>query len=437
MPGKMTDSNTLGLSVYKGVAKFASPLKEHQGQRAVSLGEEDSTRIQERQGHTDKLRNDGKLIWLHSANLGQSFVLMGLIDRLQRNYPKAHFLLTTTERISEQVLSVRLPKNTLHQYTPYDTPQACKTFLDHWQPDLCLWSENKLMPVLLEATAERAIPMLYLNAAQPGRSFAPIRWVPGVARSVLSRFASILVIDDVASSSIIKLGVKPERVFVTGVLKEGSSPLSVNESARLQIAKQVRGRPVWLASFVSASEESMVIEAHKIAQRSTHRLLTILSPLSCNQIGPLSENLSKTGLNVARRSDPDSFTPLTDILLADVPGELGLWYRIASVSLVGNSMTESGGGMNPGGPAALGSAIIHGPFVENFADRFFRLAQVGAAVEVLSVESLAEAVSELMSPDKAAEMAHAAWIANSEGAEVTDLVLELVAEHLGVAGDVE
>jgi hypothetical protein len=110
-------------------------------------------------------------------------------------------------------------------------------------------------------------------------------------------------------------------------------------------------------------------------------------------------------------------------------GELGLWYRVAPISLVGGSLQPIGG-HNPFEPAALGSAILHGPYVTNFVDIYQRLTEAGAARLVTGPDTLAEAVHELMNPDKAASMAHAAWEVVSQGAEVTDRALDAIFDRL-------
>jgi len=122
--------------------------------------------------------------------------------------------------------------------------------------------------------------------------------------------------------------------------------------------------------------------------------------------------------------DPD-----TAVYLADTMGELGLWYRLAPISFVGGSL-EPVGGHNPFEPAALGSVILHGPYVSNFSDIFQRLTEAGAARLVSSPGSLAEAVNDLLNPDRAAVMAHAAWEVCSAGAEVTDKALDMLFDYL-------
>jgi 3-deoxy-D-manno-octulosonic-acid transferase len=88
------------------------------------------------------------------------------------------------------------------------------------------------------------------------------------------------------------------------------------------------------------------------------------------------------------------------------------------------------GGHNPFEPAALGSAILHGPYVTNFVDIYQRLTEARAARLVSAPQTLAEAVDDLLSPDRAAAMAHAAWEAVSAGADVTERAKTVLLDKL-------
>ena len=81
-------------------------------------------------------------------------------------------------------------------------------------------------------------------------------------------------------------------------------------------------------------------------------------------------------------------------------------------------------------PQHSASVILHGPYVSNFVDIFQRLAEAKAARLVSSPGSLAAAVNDLLNPDRAADMAHAAWEVCSAGAEVTDKALDMLFDHL-------
>ena len=73
--------------------------------------------------------------------------------------------------------------------------------------------------------------------------------------------------------------------------------------------------------------------------------------------------------------------------------------------------------------------LQHGPIdivAGAFGPAFARLGAARAARMVASGGDLAEALGDLLSPDRAARQAHAAWTIASEGAEVTDTVMSLI-----------
>ncbi len=193
----------------------------------------------------------------------------------------------------------------------------------------------------------------------------------------------------------------------------------------MRIARAFAGRPVWLAASTHPGEEEIVVGALARARRALPMLALVLAPRHPARGDALAEMLRGRGLTVAQRSKGEAIGVDTDVYLADTLGEMGLWYRIASVSFIGGSLVDVGG-HNPFEPALLGSAILYGPHVRNFLDGYRRLAAAHAAVLVRSEDELCEALVATMAPDRAAEMAAAAWAACSEGAEVTDAVLDAI-----------
>ena len=111
------------------------------------------------------------------------------------------------------------------------------------------------------------------------------------------------------------------------------------------------------------------------------------------------------------------------ILVVDNPAEYGLWYRLAPVTFLGGSLTGNGPSRDPFEAAALGSAILHGPRTGRFGPAFARLGPARATRAVASATDLADALGDLLSPDRAARLAQSAWAVVSEGSEVTDALL--------------
>ena len=87
-------------------------------------------------------------------------------------------------------------------------------------------------------------------------------------------------------------------------------------------------------------------------------------------------------------------------------------------------------GQNPLDALALGSVLLHGPGTGHHQPIYAQLAQRGAAEQVKDAAELAQKVIHLSAPDMAAEMALAGWTAVTEGAEMTDQLIERAQDML-------
>ena len=199
------------------------------------------------------------------------------------------------------------------------------------------------------------------------------------------------------------------------------------ESERAALSKLLTARPVWFAAGIAESEEAAVLQAHRKALQHAHRLLLILMPDQPARAAPLAQSLIQTDdWVVAERAADQDPEAEVEILVADNPADYGLWYRLAPVTFLGGTLSGKGPSRNPMEAAVLGSAIMHGPKTGQSGPVFGRLGAARATRAVASATDLGEALGDLLSPDRAARLAQAAWSVASEGAEVTDTVLQRI-----------
>jgi 3-deoxy-D-manno-octulosonic-acid transferase len=415
------------LGLYLALSLAGAGLGRRLLARRAAAGKECPERLAERTGIAVLPRPEGQLAWFNAASVGEAVSLLELMRRLTRERPDLHCLVTTVTVTSADYLASRLPPRCIHQFAPLDVGPWIERFLDHWRPDLAVWTESELWPATLAATHRRGIPMVLVNARISERTFRRWRWLPGMARGLLGRFDRILAQDELAAQQLGALGARD--VVVAGTLKEGAAPLDHDEAERVRLARIFAGRPLWLAASTHDGEEAIVAQVHARARRAMPMLALILVPRHRERGDAIAAALRGAGWIVAQRSRGEPPGPETDIYLADTLGELGLWYRLATAAFVGGSLVEVGG-HNPFEPALLGCAVIHGPHVRNFADGYARLHAADAAAEVTDADTLAKALIAIMTPDRAARMAANAWGVMSEGAAVTDTVLDVLASYL-------
>ena len=428
----MASRRSIVLGAYLAWSNRADGAGERILARRLRDGKEDPERQGERRGIASAARPDGPLVWLHAASVGESVSLLEMIRRMGEERAELSFLITTGTVTSAQVLADRLPPRCIHQFVPLDVGPWMRRFLAHWAPDLVVLAEGEIWPALIHETAKRGVPIAMINARMTEGAHRRWRLARGAARALLRRVTHVQAQDEATAARLRSLGLPSERLEVTGTLKEGSAALPHDEEERLRLAARLEGRPSWLAASTHEGEERAAARAHAVARRSWHKLLLVLAPRHPARGEDVAAMLRAEGWKVARRSAGEAIGPETDVYLADTMGEMGLWYRLCAVSFVGGSLVPRGG-HNPFEPSALGSAVLHGPHVQNFADIYARLTAASAAREVTE-DDLGTAVAEVLEPDVAARLAHAAWTVCSEGGDVTEQAMDLLFAMLdGVA----
>ena len=374
-------------------------------------------------------RPDGPLIWLNAPGPSSARAIAELIRRIATERDGLGFLVTypPDAPLDTPAAMALFPRGVTLQPLPAERPGAIDGFLAHWAPDLAVFSEGYLPPALIDQTHRRRIPLVLIDAVPDAGAQGWLQSSLGVTRALLQRFTRILAQDAAAARRLRRQGAPAWRLEVAGKMEEATGAMPCTEAERDAMAGFLRSRPVWAAVSVPEIEESSVIAALRIALRLSHRLLLILVPEDPARGPALADFItSELGLNASLRSREEDPDEEDQVYIADTEGEFGLWYRLAPVCYMGGSLFGGNRPRHPYEAAALGSAILFGAVTGNHTDAFARLANAGAARPVRTALELGEAVSDLMSPDKAALMAHNAWAVSSSGAEVTDRVATLL-----------
>lgn len=379
-------------------------------------------------------RPDGPLVWAHATSPERFSALDDLCQRLRSQRPDIQLVMTVNASVpltgpgraqgSESCL-VTPPIPMLS-----DHPVTVRAFLDHWRPDLCLWTGGDLLPNLISMAAEDGTDMLM---ADLGTADLPRRrggWLADLTRPCLDMFDSVLTNSTAAAAQLRRMGVPGRRISAQSRLSTGASPPTCPESVLQAATETLVTRPLWLAALLTAEEAAPVFAAHREALRFQHRLLLVAVPADFDDADALVAEAEAQGLRHADWHSGDAIGEDTQLLICDDSADLGLWYRMAPVTFVGSSLLPGTEGQNPYAATALGSAVLYGPHVTGHAAAYRRLTEAGAARAVRDSASLANAVVQLSAPDHAAAMALAGWETVTEGAALTDHLIELIQDRL-------
>ncbi len=435
-------SEPLSLRLYALATGLAEPFAPLLLSRRVRRGKEDAARLSERLGRSGRSRPDGPLVWLHGASVGESVSLLPLIARIRTERPDLTVLVTSGTRTSAELLARRLPAGAIHQYAPVDAPAAVARFLEHWRPGLGLFAESELWPNLILGARRRGVRLALVSARMTEGSALGWARRPAAAKAMLSGFEAILAQDDASATRLDTLGG-----HVTGRLnlKRLGASLDADEPQVAGLRAKFGDRRIILAASTHLGEEALIAGA--VGGLPDHPLL-IIAPRHPDRGQRIAAELTAVGLKVVRRSEKplpprgegvgdggagagvddlasvsegigqrgwrdtptpnpspqgggESSTAGQDIYLADTLGEMGLFYRLADIVIMGGSFVGGVGGHNPLEAAQLGVGVVTGPERFNHADPYAEMIAAGAAVGVDDERGLERELAALLAaPDR-------------------------------------
>ena len=362
-------------------------------------------------------RPDGPLVWLHLGRDAPMALAPPLLRRLREEDEETALLVTSEPEARPEAAP---PGVAAALTVPADHPPFARAFLDHWRPDACAWLSGTLRPALMDGAMAR-MPLVVAGA----RAEAPAVRALGVPAALMAQVRRVMALDMRDAQAWRRLGAPSDRVEVAGPLQSCAEPPPDDEPTRRTLTARLAGRVVWFAPAVPPALVPAVMTAHGQVLRRAHRALLVLEPA-----GAVPEDLDPARTVTQTAGSPAScpFEDVHETIVVEGPGLEGLWYRMAPVTLLSDTLRPGLARIDPDAPAALGSALVHGVHHGPHEDGYARLASEGASLELAHEGEAATAVEALLAPDRAARQAHAAWAVVTRGAEATDRLATTLVE---------
>ncbi|MFQ1699090.1 3-deoxy-D-manno-octulosonic acid transferase [Loktanella agnita] len=405
------------LRLYLGLSYLFPLIASRLLRKRLARGKEDATRWPEKLGKGLAPRPEGRLIWLHAVGLGEVLSLRGLIAGLAARDADLSFLVTSTTRASAQVFTANLPPRTIHQFLPLDAPTYRKRFLDHFQPDLCVWAEQDLWPGFVSDIAARDIPQALIAARMNERSFQQHDRAQSLYRD-LYRAMALLTAQDTGTAAHIS-ALSDSTAEVTGSLKPAAPALQHDAAETDALKALLADRFIWAVAPSHAADETHALAAHTQLRQTHPDALLIIAPRFPERGAAIAGSIDDP---VPMRSRAEQPSPQDPIWLCDTFGDLGMIYRLSQAVLIGGTFDDTEG-HNPWEAAALHTAILHGPRIGNFTTDYAQLGQAKGAIAVSDADALAQA---LIGPDLDTTAQNALTATKAAGAQTNQLCSALL-----------
>ena len=348
----------------------------------------------ERFGSPD-LANESYDLWMHAVSVGEVRAVVPLLQRLVKTHDR--ILLTVTTPTGRKTAESLLGKNVDICYLPYDLGFFVRKFLRTTQPKKAIVVETEVWPNLIKNTKRLGIPLIYINVRLSERSFRSYQKVQSFSQDIFNAIDLIAAQGCSDAERLKKLGVKPEKIVITGSLKfDLNMPASLMESAQSMRDLLANDRTVWICGSTRDGEEGMLIHAYKTLKKTHPDLLLVLVPRHPERFDGVARSCESSGLKVVKRTDNlIEIDADVDVYLGNTMGELGLLYAASDIALVGGSLVPFGG-QNILEPCALGVPVIFGPHMFNFEEISKLTVEANAGVCVQDVEQLQTQISKLI-----------------------------------------
>jgi 3-deoxy-D-manno-octulosonic-acid transferase len=349
----------------------------------------DARLTSERMGVAGLPRPEGRLVWIHAAGTGDGQSMLTLVDRLvARGF---QVLLSTRVPAAADTLKRMLPAGSVHQFMPLDLPVYVRRFLDHWRPDMVFLAGAEIWPNVIMEAERRALPVIFVNATMSDPTYARCRRLRRTVATLMARIDLCLARTDSDAERFVDLGATS--VQTVGDLALDQPLPSADPMAVSAFASRVGARPIWIAAMTEPDETAFILEVHRRLLKRYPALITVVVPRLPRDGEAVATAASQLNLEVALRSRNNLPARLPGVFVADIGGEIGLFYRAGDIVFIGRSLTR--GGRSPIEAAKLGCAILHGPRTEGFTDIYDALDKAQGGVMVPDAAALARVLAAL------------------------------------------
>jgi 3-deoxy-D-manno-octulosonic-acid transferase len=353
---------------YRALASLALPAGAAWGQRGDAAGRRERARGG---GHAADL-------WLHAASLGEAAGALPVWREIRHRRPAERAYATAVTpggRARWGAGDGGLRVGTL----PFDAPGPVRRAVDRVRASRVLVFETELWPEWLAACLASGASVALANARLSERSARHYRRLAQLFRPLLERFTAVAAETAADAERWQRLGVRRERIAVTGSGKLDALPIleaphaaAARRQARRELALPEEG--IWIAwGSLRPGEE-----------RWLERAAQLLGPVVRHLVVPRHPERWH-GRTAAERDT-------AHVWLRRL-GVLPLAYRAADLAVVGGTL-EAYGGHSPVEPAALGVPALLGPHRASCRETAAALLAAGGARAVETPEELSAALAE-------------------------------------------
>ncbi|WP_417363387.1 3-deoxy-D-manno-octulosonic acid transferase [Galbibacter sp.] len=309
-----------------------------------------------------QLSKDDRVIWFHTASLGEFEQGLPIIEQCKKEYPEHKILVSFFSPSGYEV-----KKNTqaadLVCYLPMDTQSNMKRFLELVHPELAIFVKYEFWPNTLNLLEKHNIPTLLVSGIFRDQQLF-FKGYGAFMRKSLKAFTHFFVQNE-ASKSLLN-GIGFENVTISGDTRYDRVVEILDRDNRLDFMERfTKGSYCLVAGSTWPEDEVLLVDYINTSSRKD--LKVVIAPHKI-QREPLEKLKNAIQKKVVFYSDLKLETIAdAEVLIVDTIGLLTRIYSYADLAYVGGGMGSTGL-HNTLEPAVFGVPVLIGKHFKDFIE---------------------------------------------------------------------
>jgi len=372
------------------------------------------------------LWNKRKTLWIHCVSVGETKAIFKLLEKLQRKFPKMHFLITNGTPTGRKI---ELPndKNVHRAYLPYDANFLVRKFLQFYQPNIGILVEKEIWPNLINQCKQKKIPLLLINGRLSDESTSKYLTFKNFYTPLVNKLSTICVQNISDKKNFQKL--TKNKINVLGNLKFDQSPPknTLKKSRILKRNLKLSKQTVIVLGSSRDGEEEIIL--HQILTMNMKDITLILVPRHPERFDKVADILQSKKIKFIRRSQSSIVKNKPRVLLGDSMDEMYLYYSLADIVIVGGSFL-SYGSQNPIEALKMKKPTIIGPSIYNFKNTIIDATKANAIMQIKDINKLPLVIKKLRNKKAQQTLINNAkeFIMKSEGS--SSKTIKIISQYL-------
>ena len=313
--------------------------------------------------NTKFLNHSGKLIWFHSASLGEFEQAKPIIEKLK--IEKKENIIVTFFSPSGFDNSRKYPYADIISYLPFDTKRNAQKFVSIIKPDLYIMMRYDIWPNLIWKLKQNNIPIFIVDATMKNNSSRTLPGIKSFHKSLYKDISKILTVSKADAEAFKLFDMENDIVSVVGDTRfDRVYQKSLEAIDKKLIHPDVlENKKVFVAGSTWEQDEEVILPAYTKLVKYDKDVILIIAPHE-----PTVLHLEKIENEFAGNIKTIRFSYLNNysgerVIIVDSIGILLRLYTFADVAFVGGSFKQNV--HNVLEAAVYGIPVMFGPKISN------------------------------------------------------------------------